>query len=50
MCVEGPEDGAFGARGGFRVVDAVDQERKAEDIGEEDEFLRRISVDLAMVS
>ena len=50
VCVEGSEYGAFGARGGFRVVDAVDQERKAEDIGEEDEFLRRISVDLAMAS
>ena len=24
VCVEGPEDGAFGARGRFRVVDAVD--------------------------
>ena len=26
VCMEGPEDGAFGARGGFWVVDAVDQE------------------------
>jgi len=26
VCVERPEDGAFGACGRFRVVDAVDQE------------------------
>jgi hypothetical protein len=37
--VEGPEDGAFGAGGGFGVVDCVDEEGEAEDIGEEDEFL-----------
>jgi hypothetical protein len=37
--VEGPEDGAFGAGGGFGVVDCVDEEGEAEDIGEENEFL-----------
>jgi hypothetical protein len=40
--VEGPEDGAFGAGGGFGVVDCVDEEGEAEDIGEEDEFLHQV--------
>lgn len=39
MRVEGPEDGAFGAGGRFGVVDGVDEEGEAEDVGEEDEFL-----------
>ena len=38
--MEGAEDGAFGAGGGFGVVDGVDEEREAEDVGEEDELLR----------
>jgi hypothetical protein len=37
--VEGAEDCAFGAGGGFGVVDGVDEEGEAEDVGEEDEFL-----------
>ena len=37
--VEGAEDCAFGAGGGFGVVDAVDEEGEAEDVGQEDEFL-----------
>lgn len=37
--VEGAEDRAFGAGGGFGVVDAVHEEGEAEDVGEEDEFL-----------
>ena len=37
--MEWPEDGAFGGCGGFRVIDCVDEEGEAEDIGEEDEFL-----------
>lgn len=37
--VEGSEDRAFGAGGGFGVVDAVDEEGEAEDVGEENEFL-----------
>ena len=37
--VEGPQHGALGAPLGFGVVDAVDEEGEAEDVGEEDEFL-----------
>ena len=37
--VEGAEYSAFGGGGGFRVVDRVDEEGEAEDVGEEDEFL-----------
>jgi hypothetical protein len=40
MCVEGPEDGAFGRGGGFGVVDGVDEEGEPDDVREEDEFLR----------
>jgi hypothetical protein len=40
VCVEGAEDGAFGGRGGFGMVDGVDEERESDDVGEEDEFLR----------
>lgn len=39
VAVEWPEDGTFGAGGGLRVVDCVNEEREAEDVGEEDEFL-----------
>lgn len=39
VCVEGAEDGAFRGVGGFRVVDAVDEEGEAQDVGEENEFL-----------
>jgi hypothetical protein len=37
--VEGAEEGAFGAVRGFRVADGVDEQREAEDVAEEDEFL-----------
>ena len=37
--VEGPQDGAFGAVGGFRVVDRVDQEREAQHVRQQDELL-----------
>ena len=37
--VERAKHGAFGGVGGFGVVDAVDEEGEAEDVGEEDEFL-----------
>jgi hypothetical protein len=37
--VEGAQDCSFGASGGFGVVDAVDEDGEAEDIGEEDVFL-----------
>lgn len=40
MRVEGPEHGALGAERRLGVVDVVDEEREAEDVGEEDEFLR----------
>jgi hypothetical protein len=39
--VEGPEDGAFGGAWGLGVVDGVDEEGEAEDVGEENEFLLR---------
>ncbi len=42
--VEGAEDGAFGAVGWFGMVDAVDEKGEAEDIGEEDELLRLLSM------
>lgn len=42
VCVEGAQDGALGRVGRFWVVDVVDEEGKAEDVGEEDEFLRRM--------
>lgn len=38
--VEGPQDGALGGAGGLGVVDGVDEEGEAENVGEEDEFLR----------
>lgn len=38
--VERPEHGALGAERRLGVVDVVDEEREAEDVGEEDEFLR----------
>ncbi len=37
--VKWAQDGAFCGVGGFGVVDSVDEEGEAEDIGEEDEFL-----------
>lgn len=37
--VEGAEDGAFCAVGGFGVVEGVDEEGEADYVGEEDEFL-----------
>lgn len=37
--VEGAEDGALGAVGRLGVVDGVDEQREADDVGEEDEFL-----------
>lgn len=37
--VEGPKDCAFGAGGWLGVVDAVDKEGKADDVGEQDKFL-----------
>lgn len=39
MRVEGAENGSLGATWGCRVVDVVDEEGEAEDVGEEDEFL-----------
>ena len=39
MRVEGPQHGAFGAAWGFWVVDIVDKEGEAKDVGEEDVFL-----------
>ena len=39
VAVEGAQHGALGAARGFGVVDAIDEEGQAEDIGEEDEFL-----------
>lgn len=37
--VEGAEHCSFGAGRGFGMVDAVDEEGEAEDVGEKDEFL-----------
>jgi len=37
--VEGAEDGAFGAMGRLGVVDGVDEQREADYVGEQDEFL-----------
>ena len=37
--VEGTQDGSFGRVGRFGMVDGVDKQRQAEDVGEEDEFL-----------
>ncbi len=39
--VEGPQHGALSAPLGLGVVDAVDEQGEAEDVGEEDEFLHR---------
>lgn len=39
MGVEGAENGAFCAGGWFGVVDAIDEEGEADDVGEENEFL-----------
>lgn len=39
--VEGAEDGAFGCGRRARVGDGVDEDGEAEDVGEEDEFLKR---------
>lgn len=39
MRVEGAKNRTFGASWGRRVVDVVDEEGEAEDVGEEDEFL-----------
>lgn len=41
--VERPQHRALGRRRRLRVVDAVDEQREAEDVGEEDELLRRPS-------
>ncbi|EDN05732.1 conserved hypothetical protein [Histoplasma mississippiense (nom. inval.)] len=45
--VERAEHGALGGAGGFRVVDGVDQQREAEDVGEEDELVALRGADLA---
>jgi hypothetical protein len=37
--MEGPKDRSFGGRRRLRMVNCVDEEREAENIGEEDEFL-----------
>lgn len=37
--VEGTQDGPFGRVGRFGVVDRVDQQRKAKDVGQKNEFL-----------
>lgn len=37
--MEGAENGSLGATGKCGVVDVVDEEGEAEDVGEEDEFL-----------
>lgn len=47
MRVEGPQDGSLGAAGRFGVVDAVDEEGQAQDVGEEDEFLPDFRAGLA---
>lgn len=39
MGMKGPENGAFSCVGWFWVVDGVDEEGEAEDVGEEYEFL-----------
>lgn len=39
MCMKRAEDGAFGARRGFGMVDGVDKEGEAEYVGQENEFL-----------
>ena len=39
MAVEWPKDGALGARGGFGVIDGVDEEREPQNIGKKDKFL-----------
>lgn len=39
VCVERAQDRALGRIGRFGVVDGIDEEREAENIGEEDEFL-----------
>lgn len=44
--VEWAEDGTFGGAFWLRVVYGVDEEREAEDIGEEDIFLSCISISL----
>lgn len=45
--VEGPEHRALGALARFRVVDRVDEQREAEDVGQEDEFLADIVAHLS---
>jgi hypothetical protein len=37
--MEGPKDRSFGGRRRLRMVNCVDEEREAKNIGEEDEFL-----------
>jgi hypothetical protein len=41
MSVEGSENCAFGARSWFGVVDAVYEQGKSNNIGQENEFLRQ---------
>ena len=43
--VDGAEDRAFGGAGGFGVVDRVDEQGQAHDVGEEDELLRAVALD-----
>lgn len=47
--VEGPEDRALGRAGRLGVVDAVDQQRQAQDVGQEDELVAHVAADLAHV-
>ena len=47
MRVERPENSPLGAGRWFRVVDTVDEEGQADDVGEEDELLSDVGADLA---
>ena len=47
MRVEGSENSPLGAGWRFGMVDAVDEEGEADDVGEEDEFLSDVGADLA---
>lgn len=50
MGVEGAQDGALRGALGLGVVDGVDEEGEAEDVGEEDEFLYTLVSSLAIQS
>lgn len=45
--VERPQHGALGRAGGLGVVDAVDEQRQAQDVGQQDELVAHVAADLA---